>query len=118
LIESSLVALLLILLGVGAVAPWPWLLQAGALLALAGLAVGLPAGFVYHVRLRRWLIRHGALVRGWWVQPVRLHRHLDEPERRDIGGPFRLGAGGMVLSLVGCALVLLGVIRSLGDAPP
>jgi len=109
---------LIVVLGVGAMlllvfVPWPWLLQAGALVTALGLALGLPPGLVYHVRLRQALLRRGALPRRWWVEPARYHRELDAEGRGRVLPWFVAGGVGFVVVVLGCGLVLLGALGSL-----
>ena len=92
--------------------PWDWLVGGGTLLAGVGLLVGLPTGLWYHVLLYRALRPRGALARGWWLRPDRLHGLLETDERRRVMRPFRWGAAGFVLSIVGCLLLAYGAWRS------
>jgi hypothetical protein len=114
---------LLVLLGLGAMAalallPWPWLLEAGAVLTALGFAVGLPPALVYHLRLRAALLRRGRLVRRWWLEPTRLHRFLETEDRRRVMPWFTAGAAGFVLVVLGCVLVVLAALGSLRGLPP
>ena len=97
-----------------ALAPWPLLVQAGALLAVLGLGVGLPTGVAYHLQLRRELERCGHLVARWWLHPTAHHRHLDDQGQRAIRKMFRLGGGGCGVVFLGCLVVVIGVLRSGG----
>lgn len=117
MIEILVVALALGAMMTLALVPWPWLLEAGALLTALGLLVGLPPALVYHLRLRAALLRQDALARRWWVEPARLHRHLGPADRRRVLPWFVAGAAGFVVVVVGCALVLLGALGSLGGPP-
>ena len=115
--EAAFVAFAVAAMAAVALVPWAALVQAGALVAALGLALGVPGGLVYHLRLRAALLRRDALPRRWWVEPVRLHRHLSDAERRRVMPPFTLGAAGFVLTMLGCGLVLLGVLGLLGFGP-
>lgn len=115
--EAALVALAVAAMAAVALVPWTILVQAGALVTALGLALGVPGGVAYHLRLRAALRRRDALPPRWWVEPVRLHRHLSDEERRRVLPPFTLGAAGFVLTMLGCALVLLGVLGLLGFGP-
>jgi hypothetical protein len=44
----------------------------------AGFLLGVPAGFTYHVLLRRELLRLGELPRGWYWRPFVHHERLDD----------------------------------------
>lgn len=83
----------------------------GLVAAGLGLVVGLPAGFVYHVVLRRRLLERGALPERWWVSPVRHHADLDAGERRTFLPWFYVGGAGFVLILVGAASLAYGLLR-------
>jgi hypothetical protein len=115
--ELLLVSLALGALALAALAPWPLLLETGAALAGAGMLVGVPAGLLYHLRLRRALLDADALSARWWVSPVPLHRRLDAGALAPVLPPFYLGAAGFLLTVLGCAVVLLGVLGSLLDPP-
>jgi hypothetical protein len=106
------VALILGLLALPALVTWlPWEVTFGlgiALIAL-GLAIGVPAGALYHVRLYREVRPARA---GWWLHPTALHAQLDERNRARVLAWFKVGAAGFVLAITGCALVALGALRS------
>jgi hypothetical protein len=97
---------------VGFVAPLvassTWLVLGIGFTAL-GLAIGVPTGFWYHVRLRACLASRGALPPRWWLRPVSLHPRLLEEERPGVLRWFAIGGAGFVLTVVGCALIVLGV---------
>jgi hypothetical protein len=95
-----------------ALVPWVLLLEAGALLAAAGMAVGVPAGLLYHVRLRSELVRARALAPRWWWTPIRQHRHLDDEALRRVLPSCLVGAAGFAVAALGCALAFLGVVAS------
>ncbi len=110
---------LLVLFGVGLlsalglVAPLlasEWVIQAGWLCALAGLLLGVPTGFWYHVRLRASLLRSGRLARHWWLRPSSLHDRLDPEDRPAVMLWFTLGGAGFLVTVLGCVLVGAGVV--------
>jgi hypothetical protein len=92
--------------------PWDWLFGGGLGLCLLGLAVGVPTGLWYHLRLYRAVRERGPLPARWWVRPDRLHGRLTEAERALVMRPFYFGAVGFVLSVLGCILVAYGAWRS------
>jgi hypothetical protein len=92
--------------------PWWWLFGAGLGLMALGLLVGVPAGLAYHVRLYRALAPRGLLGRAWWLHPTGLHGALSDGDRRHLRVPFRLGAAGFVIALLGCLLFAIGALRS------
>jgi hypothetical protein len=90
--------------------PAEWILTGGAVCTGAGLLLGVPTGFWYHVRLRACLRRRGSLPRRWWLRPVGLHGRL-APEERGLVLPwFYLGGAGFVLTVAGCLGVGAGVV--------
>lgn len=95
-----------------ALLPWPLLVQGGALLAAAGLLLGLPTGVAYHVQLRRELARCGVRAARWWLQPTAWHRHLDAPGQAAIRTMFRLGGAGCGVVFLGCFAVVIGLVRA------
>jgi len=89
---------------------WETVLGAGIWMVLVGLVAGVPAGFWYHVRLYRSLA--GGLPTRWWWRPTGLHSRLGTAERRRVMPWFYLGAAGFLLTMGGCVLIAIGVIRS------
>ena len=91
-----------------AMAPWEVTFGLGLALVVVGMAVGVPAGALYHVRL--WQTLKPA--RRWWLNPTALHAQLEGASRARVLFWFRFGAVGFVIALAGCALVAVGVIRA------
>lgn len=83
---------------------------AGVLCAGAGLLVGVPTGLWYHVKLRACLRAQGPVPPRWWLRPVALHRRLAPEERPGVLLWFYAGGGGFALSILGCLLVVAGVL--------
>jgi hypothetical protein len=114
MLELGLVLGLLALLGVAGfllpLIPWLALIQLGVAGIAIGLALGVPTGLVYHVKLARLLASRRELPPRWWVAPTRLHSRLREGERRAVLGWFFLGGAGFVITLAGCALVIAGAL--------
>ncbi|MGH0032352.1 MAG: hypothetical protein ACQGVC_21375 [Myxococcota bacterium] len=115
MIETLLVLGTLALLGgatlAGTLVPPDVLLQAGGIVTAAGLAVGVPTGFWYHVALYRALRPHGPLPGRWWIHPVALHIQLLEGERRSVLRWFVAGGLGFFVVVLGCAIAVLGLSR-------
>jgi hypothetical protein len=84
----------------------------GAALALVGIVGGGGAGIVYHLALRRSLVRLGLGVRGWLWSPVSRHRLLDEQGRREVLPWFRVGAAGFFLCLAGIGMVVAALLKA------
>jgi len=113
-LEAGIALALLLLLGaaglVVSVAP-ETLLVTGFWIAAAGLAFGVPTGFVYHLALRRTLLRAGCLPPRWWWQPTALHDAIPKHERRWVLGWCSAGAAGFAVSVLGCIAVAIGAVR-------
>ena len=86
------------------------LVVAGFVGAAAGLLVGVPTGLWYHVVLYRFLRARGPLPERWWVRPVALHARLAPAERPSVLLWFYAGGAGFLLCVLGCGLVLAGVL--------
>ncbi|MEL6195602.1 MAG: hypothetical protein AAFZ38_04595 [Myxococcota bacterium] len=76
-----------------------------------GMLVGTPSGVVYHIALYRALKAHRIHAPDWWWNPTRHHRSF--PHRLSLGVriPFYAGAFGAGLSFLGCAGLLLALMR-------
>lgn len=83
------------------------LLYLAAVLAGVGCLLGFPFGALYHLVLRRELLRMGPLPRGWVWHPTRLHALLDAQARARIWPWFALGAFGFLLIMLGAGLATL-----------
>jgi hypothetical protein len=83
---------------------------AGVACATVGMALGLPTGFWYHVRLQACLRQRGELPARWWLRPVALHARLRSEERPRVLPWFYLGGAGFVAVMLGCAMIVVGVL--------
>ena len=92
-----------------AVVPWDVTFGCGVALVALGMAVGVPAGALYHVQLYRALRPTGAR---WWLHPTGLHSQLRDGQRGAVMRWFRIGAVGFLLAIVGCVMVAVGAWRS------
>lgn len=103
--------LLVLLLG-GAAAtllPYEMLLDAGIWLSGAGLLLGVPTGFVYHVLLYRALAPRGQLPRGWIWRPLDQHDKLTRGERRRVLPWAYVGGAGFGVIMLGFLAIALSV---------
>ena len=91
--------------------PWETMLVVGLVLVGAGLAIGMPMGFWYHVLLYRALAPRSQLSRRWWINPVAHHPRLTEDEREPVMRWFYISASTFSLCVAGCAIVVLAVVR-------
>lgn len=104
-------AIALVLLAANAGEGIVYLLYASGAGAIAlGLAVGVPAGVVYHVKLHRALSALGGVEKGWWWRPTGYHDRLTAEARRPMMPWFRVGAAGFLMAVAGCVLVLAAVV--------
>lgn len=74
-----------------------------------GLAVGVPAGVVYHLKLHRALSVGRVAARRWWWNPTGYHDRVPDRERQSMMRWFRAGAAGFLVAIAGCVLVLAAV---------
>ena len=88
------------------------LLIAGASCVAVGFAIGLPAGALYHLKLYRCVALRGPVPRSFWLRPTSMHPDLDAAEWRDIAPWFVLGGTGFALIVLGCVIVMLGLLRA------
>lgn len=105
---ALLTAALVVVPALFSIVPWDVTFGGGVALVALGMAIGVPAGALYHVQLWR-ALRPARL---WWLHPTALHARLDGAARRRVLGWFKLGAAGFVLAILGCALVAIGAFRS------
>jgi hypothetical protein len=104
---------LLVLLGTGAyVLSIEALLIAGGVCIAAGFAIGLPAGTLYHLKLYRCLAIRGPVPKSFWLRPTSLHQELEATEWRSIAPWFVIGGTGFALIVLGCVIVMLGLLRA------
>src|SRR5262245_17981014 len=111
-----MVVLLILLLVVGTTAlivwlPWWSLFYAGCWLAGIGMAVGVPAGVLYHVMLFRALRPTHVLGAAFWWRPLRFHSLLSATQRRRVMPWLYLGASAFFAIFVGCLLLGVGALR-------
>jgi hypothetical protein len=116
-LEVLLVLALVVSAIVVAVVPWSWLLVAGTVTTAIGLAFGVATGLWYHIALARALSAASALTPRWWLRPTPLHERLDETGRGRVLPWFHAGAAGFLVTVVGIALIALGLAAGLWPSP-
>jgi hypothetical protein len=108
-VVALLVAGLVAVPALFAAVPWDVTFGLGVSLVALGMAIGVPAGAMYHLQLFR-------AVRPtrprWWLNPTGLHDRIADGMRGSVMRWFRIGAVGFVLAIVGCAMVAVGALRS------
>jgi len=111
-VEAGIAVLVLVYLLLLAVPGIEWQGVLGGALTVIGLVGGGFAGMVYHVLLRRALLRLGQGARGWLWSPVSRHAALDENARRNVLPWFRLGAAGFFVCLAGIGMLAVAILRA------
>ena len=70
----------------------------------------------YHVALYRTLRPRGPLPARWWLHPVPLHEKLRREERGAVLRWFWIGGLGFGVVVLGCLLIVLGLLVAFVDA--
>jgi hypothetical protein len=76
-------------------------------LCAAGVLLGVPLGLVYHVALRRELLRQGPLPARWYMAPQRYHQALDAAALRRVLPWFYAGGLGFGLVVFGMMVAVV-----------
>ena len=112
MLELALVLVLLAFLSLPLLLSTQAVFWLSAGLFVLGNLVGLPGGLVYHLRLRRALLKlNGELPPYWWWNPVPHHERIPKEERDDFLGAFYVGAAGFVMLIASAALFVVGFAR-------
>jgi hypothetical protein len=90
-------------------APWETLYYGGIWVTFAGFVVGVPTGFIYHVRLFQVLRRRGDLPPGWYWRPLRFNTRLRPEERAGVMAWCYVGGLGFLVICAGLLLMGAGV---------
>jgi hypothetical protein len=89
--------------------PWETLYYSGIWVTATGFALGVPTGFIYHVRLYRALHPRGQLPKGWYWRPIPFNAHLRREERGGVMAWCYIGGFGFVVICIGLLLMGAGV---------
>lgn len=111
-IVAALTALMCLLSGVW-FASWETLYYNGIWVTVLGFVVGVPTGFVYHVRLYQALHPRGELPRGWYWRPIRFNSRLRREERSSVMSWCYIGGFGFLIICVGVLMMGAGVSMAL-----
>ena len=111
-IVAAITAFMCVLSGVW-FAHWETLYYGGIWVALAGFVVGVPTGFVYHVRLYQTLSPRGELPSGWYWRPLRFNSLLRRAERSGVMPWCYTGALGFGIICLGLLMMGAGVSMAL-----
>ncbi len=84
----------------------------GVACVAVGIAVGLPAGTYYHLKLYRCVAARGPVPRRFWLSPTQFHADLEPAQWRDVAPWFVMGGAGFMLIVLGCLIVMVGVLRA------
>jgi hypothetical protein len=76
----------------------------------AGFMIGLPAGFYYHLLLRRELLKLGALPRNWYVRPFEHHELLEDDALARLRPWWSVGGFGFLLIVLALALATVVLV--------
>lgn len=112
-IVAVIVAVMLVVSGAW-VTPWESLYWAGIWLTVAGFVVGVPTGFIYHLRLYQVLHPRGELPQGWFWRPLQYNRYLRPDERRSVMSWCYLGGAGFAIICLGLLTMASGIAVALG----
>jgi hypothetical protein len=112
LVVFAVVGLLVVLGLMAALLPPETLVLVGVTCIATGFVLGVPAGTYYHVKLYRCLAARGGVPSDFFWHPTRYHDQLPRTESRKFMPWFVAGAVGFMLILLGCSIVMLGVMRA------
>jgi len=93
--------------------PWETLYYGGIWVTLAGFVVGVPTGFIYHLRLFKALRPRGDLPPGWYWRPLRFNSRLRPEERVGVMAWCYVGGLGFLVICLGLILMGAGVSMAL-----
>ena len=105
----AVVSALMCLLSGAWFTPWETLYYSGIWVTAAGFVVGVPTGFVYHVRLFQVLNPRGELPRGWIWRPLGFNARLRPEERPGVMAWCYVGGLGFVIICLGLLMMGTGV---------
>lgn len=111
-IVVALIAAMLLLSGIW-LTPWEYLYYGGLWVTAAGFVVGVPTGFIYHVRLYQVLHPRGELPPGWFWRPIRFNSRLRKEERGSVMSWCYVGGLGFVVICLGLLMMGAGVSMAL-----
>jgi ABC-type antimicrobial peptide transport system permease subunit len=92
---------------------WATVAWLGFVLCAIGFIVGVPTGFLYHVRLYQALESRDLLPKGWYWRPSPLNNELTDEERKQVMPWFYIGAAGFLVIVVGILALGAAMIRVL-----
>ncbi|MGB5682020.1 MAG: hypothetical protein WBM47_09250 [Polyangiales bacterium] len=107
-IVAAVTAVMCLLSGVW-LTPWETLYYGGVWITAAGFLLGLPTGFIYHVRLYQVLHPRGELPQGWLWRPLRYNSRLTSEERNSVMAWCYAGGLGFVIICLGLLMMAAGV---------
>ena len=85
-------------------------LMVGSAMAAVGLTVGIVVGITYHLALYRALAPMGVLGSNWWWHPTSYNARVPSANRPTVMSWFYAGVMSMAVAMVGCALILTGIL--------
>lgn len=111
-IVAAIVAVMLLMSAIW-LTPWESLYYGGIGLTVAGFAIGVPTGLIYHVRLYQTLHPRGELPKGWFWRPLQYNTCLRPEERRRVLPWCYVGGAGFALICLGLLAMASGVSMAL-----
>jgi len=111
-IVAAITSLMCLLSGVW-FSDWETLYYNGIWVTAAGFLLGVPTGFVYHVRLYQVLAPRGELPSGWYWKPLRFNACLQKDERRSVMSWCYVGGFGFLVICLGLLMMGAGVSMAL-----
>jgi hypothetical protein len=114
---GMVIALVVLMLVVSAmwVTPWESLYRAGIWLTVLGFVLGVPTGFVYHLRLYQALHARGELPKGWYWRPIQYNRRLRPDERFRVMSWCYAGGAGFGVICLGLLTMLAGIAMAVSN---
>jgi hypothetical protein len=92
---------------------WESLYYSGIWVTVAGFVLGVPTGFIYHVRLYRVLRPRGELPQGWYWRPLRYNSRLHKEERSSVMSWCYIGGLGFAIICLGLLTMAAGISMAL-----
>ncbi len=113
----GIIVLVLASVGMLAFLPSRDVIYVGFWLVVIGFGVGIPAGFFYHVQLKRTLGPRGELPKGWIWRPISLNKKLRTYDRFRVLSWCYIGGAGFFVIVLGLVAVVMGLVTGFALGP-
>jgi hypothetical protein len=107
--EACIVGVVVLFGAIVALVSAEGLMLVGGIFVAVGFVGGVPAAFIYHLKLFRALRRNGDVPKRWWLAPMKHHEAAGDEARDSFAWAWRMGAVGFVVIVLGCFLVAVGL---------